>query len=374
MKSLDELNSVDWKSLKHAYGDASDVPGLIRDLTSTRSKRRDAAYEKLYSNIWHQGAVYSATPYAVPFIVGLLQIPNLPDRARVLGYLSALATGSSFLDVHQSCGLPYFDDNRNTAEFQENLKTELEWANNTRKNVADGLPHFLPFMDASDLRIQTNAFFLVGELVDETGRHLLAERIQTDKTLHSELLATAIFSFRRNESCNPELIQQFRDHESPIVKYGVAMLCAQFANQLTNIDLLKNLVDFLTTYSLAFEEYEHLPFAWNFPFARYAGQILVDLDADSYDGVTDYLISKIPDAECDSYEDALDTLLRLTFSLKLESVNLTMQQVCALTAISNHELTWDSDGVCRYESFEEFRIPKSKNELASLLNMPEMPR
>jgi len=31
---LDRLNSIDWKSLGHAYGSADDVPELIRALLS----------------------------------------------------------------------------------------------------------------------------------------------------------------------------------------------------------------------------------------------------------------------------------------------------------------------------------------------------
>jgi len=374
MKTLDELEAVDWKLLKHAYGDASDVPQLIRDLASKRPKIRDAAFEKLYSNLWHQGSVYSATPSAVPFLIGLLQYSDLPDPAGVLAYLSALATGSSYLDVHQSCGLPYFDEKRTSAQFQEELQAELTWANNTRLNVADGLPFYVPFMDANELKTQTNAFFLIGELVGDAGRQLLVERVMADDSLHTDVLATAIFSLRRNESCPSDLIEQFRVHESPIVKYGVSMLCAQFAPQLATSELLNNLTDFLTDYYLAFEKYEHLPFSWDFPYARYAGQVMVDLKSSTNSGAIDYLTSKLPDSECDSYADALRTLLTMTFSEKIDPTNLTAQQTAALTAIGNHELTWDTDGVCRYDSFAEFRIPASQKDFVKLFGSFELPK
>lgn len=367
MKTLDELETVDWKSFQHAYGDASDVPQLIRDLTSQRTKTREAAFEKLYSNIWHQGSVYSATPHAVPFLIGLLKTSNLPDTAGVLGYLSALATGSSFLDVHQSCGLPYFDEKRTTKQFQDELKTELAWAHNTRQNVAAGLPYYVPFMDAQELNTQTNAFYLIGELDDDSGRQLLIQRVMVDDSLHTDVLATAIFSLRRSESCPKELIEKFRDHNSPIVKYGVAMLCAQFAPQMATPELRNNLGDFLTNYSLAFEDYEHLPISWNFPYSRYAGQVIVNLKSDSTGAEVDYLISKLPEATSDTYEEAQWTLLAMTFSTKTAPAKLSPRQIAALTAIGNHELTWDDDGICRYDAFDEFRIPRKRQDFFKLL-------
>jgi hypothetical protein len=58
---LEDLDSVDWKNLGHAYGEASDVPDLIRALASPAKKSREDAWHHLYSNVWHQGTVYEAT-------------------------------------------------------------------------------------------------------------------------------------------------------------------------------------------------------------------------------------------------------------------------------------------------------------------------
>ena len=52
----------------HAYGAADDVPALLRELISAPP---DEALSELWNNICHQGSVYSATPYAVPFLAGI---------------------------------------------------------------------------------------------------------------------------------------------------------------------------------------------------------------------------------------------------------------------------------------------------------------
>jgi hypothetical protein len=62
------MDLVPWHKLKHAYGTADDVPGLIRALASSSTETRKEAYLEFHGNIWHQGTMYEATPYAVPFL------------------------------------------------------------------------------------------------------------------------------------------------------------------------------------------------------------------------------------------------------------------------------------------------------------------
>jgi hypothetical protein len=64
---LESLDKIDWSKLNHAYGEASDIPALIRSLLSNDKKVRDGAMYELCGNILHQGTVYEASSYAVPF-------------------------------------------------------------------------------------------------------------------------------------------------------------------------------------------------------------------------------------------------------------------------------------------------------------------
>src|SRR3712207_2397151 len=97
---LEGLDQIPWAELEHAYGPASDVPNQIRALASANPQRRDAAYHELWGNIIHQGTVYEATAYAVPFLVEVLGDPNVQDKPQLLCLLAALASGASYLDVH----------------------------------------------------------------------------------------------------------------------------------------------------------------------------------------------------------------------------------------------------------------------------------
>lgn len=84
---------MDWARLEHAYGSAADVPGQIRDLTSSDEEVRSRALWDLYGNIFHQGSRYEASAYAVPFLLDLASDAQTPDRAAVVGLLTSIAIG-----------------------------------------------------------------------------------------------------------------------------------------------------------------------------------------------------------------------------------------------------------------------------------------
>jgi hypothetical protein len=98
--ALAGLYDVPWATVEHAYGPATDVPSLLVALTGSRDQQERAMYE-LHGNIWHQGTVYEATSYAVPFLARLVLTEPPPLRDEVLNLIADIATGSSYLDVHQ---------------------------------------------------------------------------------------------------------------------------------------------------------------------------------------------------------------------------------------------------------------------------------
>jgi len=87
------LDEIDWAELKHAYGPAGDVPGLIRALASTEPDERERAQYALYGNVFHQGSRYEATGVAVPFLARLAVDPQVPQRDEIVLMLAAMAIG-----------------------------------------------------------------------------------------------------------------------------------------------------------------------------------------------------------------------------------------------------------------------------------------
>jgi len=68
------LDSLFWSELRHAYGGATDIPALLRQLSSfpSESSYQDEPWLTLWSSLCHQGDVYSASFASVPHIVSAL--------------------------------------------------------------------------------------------------------------------------------------------------------------------------------------------------------------------------------------------------------------------------------------------------------------
>ncbi len=69
-----ELDDRSWSDLRHAYGSAENVPGLLRQLRALprATDARAEPYFSLWSALCHQGQVYTASYAAVPHIVDAL--------------------------------------------------------------------------------------------------------------------------------------------------------------------------------------------------------------------------------------------------------------------------------------------------------------
>ncbi len=91
---LEGLDKIDWSKLRHAYGAATDVPGQIRSLLSEDKRVREEAMYELCGNILHQGTVYEASAYTVPFLQELLKSPNTPNVASIATLLAEMARGN----------------------------------------------------------------------------------------------------------------------------------------------------------------------------------------------------------------------------------------------------------------------------------------
>jgi len=67
------LNSPRWNDLHHAYGVASDTPGLLARLgTLPQSQGEAEPWFTLWSSLAHQGDVFSASFAAVPHVIEAL--------------------------------------------------------------------------------------------------------------------------------------------------------------------------------------------------------------------------------------------------------------------------------------------------------------
>ena len=132
-----DLDSIPWQKLTHAYGSAEDVPDLLRALRTAppNGAGEESPLWHLFGNIWHQGTVYEATAYAVPFLIEIIQERQTPDRVHILLLLAAIASGSSYLAVH--------GDILKDPDFVEKKDRELVWVRKAHEAVASGFETFV---------------------------------------------------------------------------------------------------------------------------------------------------------------------------------------------------------------------------------------
>ena len=130
---------VDWSALQHAYGNASDVPALLEQITLFPHEEnwQSEPWFSLWSALYHQGDIYSASIAAVPVIVSTLAVA--PERATMSFYLLptsiAIADSTNPIDLAQeirtsfnsavatlgqlaSCALPEIKDSNITTAAQ----------------------------------------------------------------------------------------------------------------------------------------------------------------------------------------------------------------------------------------------------------------
>lgn len=148
---LERLDSIDWDSLRHAYGRASDVPALIRSLLAEAATDRDDALQGLYDRVCHQGTVYDATAHVVPFLIELLESGHLPDKDGVATLLASIAGGTGFYTVHAQ------KENTRTRweellskdgrSLNEVIKEETGTIAAVRREVASGLHLLIPYLE-----------------------------------------------------------------------------------------------------------------------------------------------------------------------------------------------------------------------------------
>jgi hypothetical protein len=160
IEMLRGLDNKDWSKIRHCYGPAVDVPALLQNLQSLNQATRDRAWHELYSNLWHQGTIYEATSYAVPFLCQLLEEPEVPERHRVLVFLAFLFCGRSYWDVHQHNNLSRRTISEN--ELREALSAEMSWVRATKRAVVGETDLYVQLLRAEESGIRIASAYLLG--------------------------------------------------------------------------------------------------------------------------------------------------------------------------------------------------------------------
>lgn len=84
------IDEIDWASMRHAYGPAEEVPGLLRGLVDADPAVREVCLDGMYGAVHHQGDVYECTLAAVPFLLEALTTPGTAGRDGIAELLASI--------------------------------------------------------------------------------------------------------------------------------------------------------------------------------------------------------------------------------------------------------------------------------------------
>jgi hypothetical protein len=248
---LKGLDDIDWASLEHAYGEASDVPNLIRSLASNDEEIRRNALWELYGNIFHQGTRYQATVHTIPFIFELIRDPSVPDKASLIKFTVDLALG------YPEAFLPKGPNVEDWAIDAEELKEESEsedlddfdvdWLKhidafiNSYKAVLNEIETYYNLLENNHPAIKIMAIFGVAwfrEMAAESIPKLrnLLRKENDDIILANLLISLSMLDAYVEERKDEEQFRNyFTDHKSLLVKISAAIALVNILNEEVDI-------------------------------------------------------------------------------------------------------------------------------------------
>jgi hypothetical protein len=145
---LEHLDSVPWAALRHAFGEASDVPRLLRALSAADQGERQASLKALFGCLVHQGSIGEVTLRAVPFLFELLAEPSTPERNWLAFLLASIGDGKGYLRAHTSLDEQSWRQvlaARGTT-LEAELEREDELVRQVRLEIGRGVHLLMPYL------------------------------------------------------------------------------------------------------------------------------------------------------------------------------------------------------------------------------------
>ena len=387
------LDEVDWNNLEHAYGKASDVPILLKDLTSKDPETRENALWELYGNIYHQGTRYEATIYAIPFIFQIIRAPNTPQKADLIRFTVDLALG------YPEAFLPKGPNVEDWMDDVAYLKSELEEEDNGNKDYLDWYKHidayidcykavlkevptYIQFIKDMDDNIRLNAIFALAWFREEANTSITKIRELLKKEENTTLIASILITLSMlgaylNDISDRNIFKQYIEgNYSFLIKVSAAISMINILQENTEKETLDFLISNLENISQL--EISSGSFPWNDgDLVGYVADVLKFFGVESPDIIVPAFCTILKKLTGFRAFNLINALFWIVFpeipdgdQWTLKELNKYQKQV--LRVIAGNLNIWDSEEL-DYENLslllKDFKLPSTLEDLKKLLNI-----
>lgn len=226
------LENVDWSTITHAYGAASDTPAHLRDLKSSRKSK--AALGELFSSINHQGDHSEAGLCSAPYLLELIGDHKLPNLAIVLDLILGIAVGNpdDFLLMGEKIG-----DNLKRCREHAKQNSYRGWKlpNQCHQAVRAGIPKFVNLLEHTNKNVSWQSAFNLSWFphAGSTAIAEISQRFEQHKKspehFANYLLPLGLLQWHCNKKRgNSKSVAEYLGHSNKLIRYSSAIYCSWF--------------------------------------------------------------------------------------------------------------------------------------------------
>lgn len=255
---LESLDNINWSNLEDAYGPASNMPGLIRALTSANRELQEEALSQIWDRIWHYGRITEATPYVIPplieLVCGRALGENLLSVLKLLYYLGdgptpwerEITNLKTYGEKAEGESLVLLDRERNLSrEAVDGIFQQAErYIQQSHYAVCEGLPLYLDLLATSnDPAVREICAWLAVVFPERVAEIAPRLRSLIDREPDITVKATMVWSLGRlvRDLADPLYLSTFsrlaRSREHPLVYFYAAAAYTCIAKTNTQPDI-----------------------------------------------------------------------------------------------------------------------------------------
>ncbi len=380
-----EIDSIPWGDLSHAYGSAEDIPEQLKTLWSGEEELIEKTLYSFFGNIYHQGTIYSATSYAVPFLIQALAICPISQQASLTSLLSCIAHGMSYKVQHQHLweeGGIFSDGRVNTQEYQDETREQLHWVEQGILSVWQGWPVYCTLLGHPNEGVRLEVPLLMVTLLNgkytpkgeskkdygQEARKLFLSRMQEESSpqVRGSLLM-GVTNLDMEEGAKRGFLNYYLDDEDEVVRLLAAY-------KLFGWDKSEKVLHILSQAAQATEASDELLASnpwFDFRFSFTLLSTLCSLPLDQFDRFWPILDAYIRATHRFGAEFTVSPIIDMVFKdQKVGDVATTLSepQKKVLKSILETENLWDmSDGNTSAE-FQQWGLERDRKLLKKMLD------